>query len=224
MKNEQILKTLALIAGLSFGSHVGTVHATISITSWGGSEFTAADGVTPIPVNALWLLVADTATNGFGNITAGGSLNFVGATPTTGLDDMVIQLGSVDSGDGVGVINFGATLINVTLDTPPRPNWTPGDPLALYWFPLYTPSTGSASVGDPYGMYRTDTPVNGGAGWVTLADGGSAGLDPLITVSGGGSQPNSLGAASFTVTAIPEPTSCQSLILRRYGKPGAPRP
>ncbi len=210
MLNRKLVPALLFAVFMSWGWN----HASATVTlTWGAQDVTLSDATTKIPVGALWVLVADTANNGFGAVTnyngVGTSLD-VGGAPTIQADDLVLKRGAVDASDGAGMINFGAVLIG-TLGSPA--SWSAGNPLALFWFPTFT-TNDNATSGGSYGMYTTNAALNGGLAWVTPSDGSTVSLSPLITSSAGGSQPNSLGAANLTVLGtIPEPSSVASLVL-----------
>ena len=160
---------------------------------------------TPAPASGLVMLVANTSTTSgaFGStaIQAGASLT-VGANVIPG--DVILKtwtLGTGSSGtpgafyDVTGALNLGAG------------GWATGNPLALLWFPTLTTAATTATGSTPYGIY-TGPGSTGSAAWTTPSDGSTVGLNFLTTNSAiaPGNLSPSLGVASLTVTAAPEPS------------------
>jgi hypothetical protein len=89
-----------------------------------------------------------------------------------------------------------------------------GEELQLRWFPGLTMASTSPGVGATFGAYRSDNPETGndsnGIPWTvpyfgeTLTTPDGYGFNTMLA---GGSNPESAGYASFTVTAVPEPSA-----------------
>jgi hypothetical protein len=186
MKKITKITLKSLIVALFFILTASKLSATVTLNLSIG-QLKDAGGVNPVPEGTLLVLVADTNQDGFTTITPNSfALN----------DDVIIATISLDS-DTVGIYNlFGVHQQSIILSL--SNNLGAGDPLALYWFPTLTISATAPGLGTPYGMYAGD-PL-----WVMPSDGATVDLD-FITQFVGGSLPDNLGFANFTV--IPEPST-----------------
>jgi hypothetical protein len=142
-----------------------------------------------MPISGQVLLVASTNGGNFGGPTES---SFV-----TG-NDVILYRGSLDSGFGPG---FFQRVVNVDLNS--FAGLSPGDPIQLYWFPTLTASSTSPGSGATYGFYRHNPGLDGSDPWEIPGDGAIVNL-AFVTVSQGGSNPDSLGYASH-VNAIRRP-------------------
>jgi hypothetical protein len=163
-----------------------------------GRPVPPATAGTPIPEGTgLFLLVADTLGNGFGQPT---SSSFVSG------DDIQLAewTATVDPNLPDGVLFTSTGPLSFSLD--PAGNWGEGDPVGLYWFPTLNPSSGSPGEGTEYGFYTDPVGRDNGDVWVTPPD--SQVQDRiwfLTTDSGFGTNPPEV--ASATLTVVPEPST-----------------
>jgi hypothetical protein len=157
-------------------------QATITINI-DAADLRTADGSQLMPLGGQVLLVASPD-----------DAKFSGPTPTSFVsgDDVVLLRRNLDSGLP-GYFQAG-----VNFDFNSFPGLNPGDPLQLYWFPTLTASDTIPGEGTPYGFYRHETGLDGSAPWVIPGDGSVVSIN-FITVSQGGSNPNSLGHANSVI-------------------------
>lgn len=152
-------------------------------------------GSTAMANNMLVELIEDTTTT-FGAPTP---TSFVGTDP----NEAVLWSGTVSSGQSGVAGGFGP--VQITLS---GASLTTGDYLLLRWFPTLSLSASSPGANTTYGQFRTNAVENGSdIAWQVPA----ASADPyqlnFLTVSEGGTEPNSAGVANLTVTSVPEPAS-----------------
>jgi len=173
--------TALLISSLS-------AYASVTI-NLGGDELFQSDDTTPIPLNSLIQLVASTTDSTF---TLPTTTSFTGGSA----DDQVIASFGSNNSSGPGSF-LQPVMFSYS------GNFNAGDPLILRWWPSLT--TGALTPGaTTFGQFRTDNVENFSTiAWVAPADGTTNDLNFLDT-AGGGSEPNSAGAASFTTAPIPE--------------------
>ncbi len=173
---------------------VGVISAQATITiNLGASMIYNADGTTPEAEGMLVQLIASTTDNIFSSPTTG---SFTGNSS----DDLILGSFFVNSGPGTVAQPLILTFSG---------NFNAGDLLLLRWFPTISGTTIPAAppAGSAYGQFRTDIVENfSNTTWVAPADGSTVDLN-FLTTSGGGTEPNSTGRASLTVTAIPEPST-----------------
>ena len=160
------------------------------------------DSGSPIPVNSLVLLVADTTNNGFATIADGSSLalnDFLNSG-----DDRILARYDLTNSGTSGVFAEGPSLTF-------GGGWDQGDPLALLWFPTLTLGSSTATLGNSYGFFSGPA-LNGSDAWITPADATNGHklwffTSDATVLTGSGSNVASLGNASLTVTAgaVPEP-------------------
>jgi len=182
VKASAILACLALLSCLS-------ARATVTLNV-DAADLRTANGSELMSTNGLILLVASTNDLAFGGPTA---TSFV-----TG-DDVVLFRTDLSS---LGEAGFFQGVVNISLSS--FPGLEPGDPVQLYWFPTLNVGSSSPGAGTTYGYYRHDTGLDGSAAWVIPGDGSLVDLK-FLTVSQGGSNPNTLGYANH-VNMVPPPT------------------
>lgn len=148
-----------------------------------------------LPNGTLVLFLSDTLQNGFGTLSAG-SLN-VGDYLNG--DNQILARAVIDSGfNGTGTTS--GTTGAITLAGGSFPQLTTGDPVAVAWFVGLTGSSFSLSSGASYGLF-TDS------GWTVPSGGSTVDFPFLTSASGHGSYSDTLGRATLTTTAIPEPST-----------------
>jgi PEP-CTERM putative exosortase interaction domain len=163
-----------------------------------------ADGI-PLAHGSLVLLLADTGNNGFetvrpGSLTVGSFVND---------DDQVIGWGTIDN-EFTGLAEVAFDTGAITLGSGLFSNLKIGDALATVWFPDLTGDTLLATVGLSYGLFTTTTPQDDSNAWMVpeLID---STLRFLTSSLNSGSYAESYGYASYTVAAIPEPSTYATL-------------
>lgn len=157
-----------------------------------------ANGTTPQGEGTLVQLIVSSTDNVF---TLPSSSSYTGNSS----DDFILASFIINSGPGTV-----AQPLIITYSG----NIGAGDQILLRWFPTITGPTppsltqaGAPPAGSAYGQFRTDITENfSNATWVLPSDGSTIDLN-FLTVSGGGTEPNSAGAANMVVTAIPEPST-----------------
>lgn len=171
------------------------------------------DAANAMPVGGLLVLVAAGGDGSFSNSLAPGQ--FVSG------NDVFLGVANAATPNGAGAFNTsGGTdetnnVFNISSTT--FPSLAQGDLLALRWFPSITYAqflTGSTpTAGQKFGTYNpladgnANNNPDGGAVWAVPAAGQLINLNFFTTdSSGGGTQTPSEGYASFTVSAVPEPS------------------
>src|SRR4051794_18067021 len=150
------------------------------------------NGTTPQPTGTLVQLLASTTDNVFTLPTPG---SFTGGSA----DDVVLASFTVGSP--------GVVAQPITINFASFPNLTVGDFLLLRWYPTLPVGTASPAAGTPFGQFRVDIIENFSTiSWQVPADGSINDLN-FLTMSLGGTRPESDGRASLVVTAVPEPSS-----------------
>ena len=179
---------MKLVCGIALLA-VSCLYAQATVTfTIDALDLRTAGGATLMPISGQVFLVASTTDLIFGGPTAD---SFVSG------DDVILYRGDL-SGSGVAG-HFQAQTPVITLSG----NLNTGDPLQLYWFPTLTGSSTSPGAGTSYGFYRHDTGLDGSEPWVIQGDGFGRTL-LFLTQSEGGTNPDALGWASFTVAPVPE--------------------
>jgi len=183
---------------------VSPSNATISFLIDG--DLLKDSGGAAINQSSLFMLVSSTSDGTFAPINADSS-TAVGSLLST--DDRVLFRGDLlGSPNANGVL--GTATGALTLNSGALTNWTVGDPLALLWFPTLTVGSTTIPTGTTYGLYTHATGLDGSDTWITPADGTTDHGLLFYTTDGGvlssGSNLASVGNASLTVGAVPEPS------------------
>ncbi len=207
-------KTILCLAGLLAAS--ASTQATVTL-DFLADRLRTADN-TPIPQNALILIVADTSNNGFSQVSNGASLSI--NSLLGGGDDRI-----------VGRFNLSVWATDGVFQTPPSifdldsvTGWNEGDGLALYWFPTLTLASDQAVAGTSYGAF-TGPVGSSGESWVTPSNTSSSQYTFFTTTGsdlGPGAFPSSQGQALLTVVPEGSPAvlalaGLLGLCLRRRG-------
>jgi len=154
----------------------------------------------PMPTTGLVLLVADTNQNGFATLAEGSSLALNDSLNNG--DDRVLARFDLSTNGTAGYLGEGPSITYGT-------GWDIGDPLALLWFPSLTTASTSVAGGTNFGFF-SGAALDGSNAWITPADATSGHklyfFTSDATIFGAGSHAASLGNASLTVDAIPEPS------------------
>ena len=119
---------------------------------------TSAGAGSPAPQSSLVLLLADTARNGFAALQAGGTLTL---GSLLGGDDKILFRANLSNLSTNGVL-FTATptlTLDSTVSDSIAGSWSPGDPLAILWFPSLSLSSGTLIGGASYGRLTMGTPA-----------------------------------------------------------------
>ena len=196
--------SLILLGSHSFGAISFDIQADQLRTSGGAAA----------PTSTLALLIADTGNDGFGSLQAGQATSVNSVVGDTN-DRVVAKFDLLGNGTAgyLGVNPSGLTYANVT-------GWAQGENLRLVWLPSLTSSSSSITGGTTYGAYTSSTGVDGSSAWVTPSGGltGSTTNYKLyfFNTAGtiqAGTNAATVGNASFTVAAVPEPSRVMLLGL-----------
>lgn len=180
------LRTLFCAVALSLAASY-SASAAVSFTGNYSSNLRQSDGVTPIPVGTRYIVVVDTAGNGFGGSSNGSIAD--GTTLNVGNlfgGDEIIQSSTIPTLAG----RAATAVSNLPLDTAPYA----GKQFAIYWFESLTGTT--ASNGDDYGFFRD-------AGWIVPSSPGTYGF---IASGGDFVQNTTAQTANLTIGTAPEPS------------------
>lgn len=162
----------------------------------------------PMPLSGLVILAASTLDSSFGSPTA--SSFFSG-------DDIEVRRWDLSSFGMPGAFQGMTGSLNASSVSP---DWTVGDPLQLFWFPTLNLGSLVPGEGTSFGQYRDDTGLDGSAAWFTPSDSSTISLKFFTAdasfLNSGGSNPSSLGLASFSTPSGPEKSS------PGQGSPGVP--
>lgn len=158
-----------------------------------------------MPQEGVYMLVASTADSSFQSLIAGASIT---AGSLLGADDRVLFKGDL-SGFGVdGVLDA-----TIAIDSGLFAGLSQNDPLALFWFPTLTTADTTLAAGTSYGVYTNPIAVDGSNPWLTPVDPTSNYSLGFFTKDGaelspgsGAANAASVGNASLTVSAVPEPS------------------
>lgn len=195
MKLNSFLCVLAVSLVATF-----EVTAAVSFTGAYSTNLKQSDGTTNIATGTRYIVVVDTAGNGFGGSTNGSIAD--GTSLTTGSlfgGDEIIQSSTVG-----GVAGRAPTAVsNLNIDVAPYA----GKQFAIYWFESLTGT--SATDGSDYGFYR-DTD------WIVPAVAGSYGFSSTPTGTDF-LQNTAAQTAGLTVGAAPEPSRALLLGIGALG-------
>lgn len=149
-----------------------------------------------MPSNGLWLVVVDTANNGFSF-----SSSAVGAPTSLSSflagDDLIVGRGNPTE-DGA--------LYNEVVVVTYTNGVSQNDPIAFYWFPSLTLASTTVPAGTAWGTYTDPVGIDGSEPWKMPADTGALiTLNFLTQSTEVGSNPDSAGYASNQM--IPEPST-----------------
>lgn len=162
-----------------------------------------ADGTTPEATGMLVQLIVSPLNNGF---APPDSSSF------TGNSDDIILASFMTSSPGTAAQPIVVTYTG---------SIAAGEQILLRWFPTISGSAPPSAppAGTAYGQFRTDITENFSSGpWTLPADGTLAYDLNFLTISAGGTEPESAGRASLVVlAAIPEPTTCALFVVGLAG-------
>ncbi len=179
------LLIISLLFGLASLARAQTVTLAFNV-----GILTNANGTTPIADGSLIQLIAAPTKTGF-----------MAPTPTTFTSgsEILLWTGAFDS-----TTSFPPAAGDMVIAPGPISSSTlpAGYALMIQWFPTLSSAASTPGYSTPYGQYST----NNDATWLVPASGSSL-VYTFNTVSAGGSASNSLGMASLTTTAIPEPST-----------------
>jgi hypothetical protein len=162
-----------------------------------------------VPLQALYLLIADTNGDGFSGVKSDGSTS-IGSPISPGSDDLIVYRGNFTTYGVDGVLFATASNLNTDL----IPGWTVGDPLAIMWFPSLTVASTTFITGQRYGFYTNSNAVDGSSAWITPPNTGASASLGFFTKNGAelspgpsASNPATAGVASQVVAPVPEPSA-----------------
>lgn len=189
-----------------------------------------SNATTAMAAGSLLVLVAAGGDNAFSNTLTPG--HYVAG------NDILLGVASFATPDGSGPFNTSGgpdeTLNVFNINTSTFPTLAQGDLLSLRWFPQisFTQFVAGAtpSAGQSFGSYNPLADGNGsnnpdgGASWAVPAAGQLINLNFFTSDSGGGGTQNPMeGFASFSVAAVPEPSTCGAAVLMALTLVGASR-
>jgi len=158
--------------------------------------------------DGIVMLVADTSGLGtFGAVKTGASFS-AGSFLDAGNKELVLYKNTIQATTGTAGAFSGFTG-SITPGTGIYSSLASGNPLALLWFPTLTAANTQASSGNSYGIYTGNGIANGSSTWVTPASSSTGYKLYMFTQSAQiatGTNPNSIGNATLTVGAAPEPS------------------
>lgn len=172
---------------------------------------------TPIPNGSLIQIIAAPTTSTFANPT---TTDFLGGSS----DEYVVYSGSFDS---TTTGTPGAEIFGTDINLATFP--VAGDALIVRWYPSLTTSntTPGLTTYGQFGYPNNPSSLDSSNTWVTPSGGGSVSFS-FLTTSAGGPYADSMGKASNTVSAVPEPSSymviigiCSALIGLRFRRSAA---
>lgn len=178
-----------------------------SIITLNSAFLTLENALSRLPDGSLIQLVASTTDATFAAPSSG---SFVGGS----VDDVVVARFLLDSSTFGG--QAGGFSKSISLDYTAGAygglSLSQNDPLLLRWWPTKDLTSVAPQTNDRYGEFRIAAVMDGSSiGWAIPANNSSATLN-FATLSAGGSQPNSSGAASKLV-ATPEPATAALAVL-----------
>lgn len=154
------------------------------------------------------MLVADTSGLGnFGAVQAGASFT-AGSFLDAASKELVLYSNTISATTGTAGA-FAAFTSSITPGSGIYSALASGNPLALLWFPTLTAANTTASAGNSYGIYTGNGNADGSSAWVTPSSTSSGYKLYMFTQSAQlatGTNANSIGNATLTVGAVPEPS------------------
>ncbi len=151
---------------------------------------------TPISDGAL-LLVIGSASNTFSAPTP---TSFLGGSA----DEVILWQGGINGSTAFGA-NTGTMILQLT--SIPAGVITTGKAIEVFWYPTLTSAATEPGANTTYGWTNGKGTVAETAGsWIVPASGANQAFD-FLTTSVGGPLSDTLGQASFTTSAVPEPAS-----------------
>ncbi len=203
------MNKLPLIAAISLAL-VASSTATIVVNLQADGLRGDTIGSALTPANSLAFLIVSTMDSIFSlnSILPGSSTNI--GTLITGTDDYIVGIipntlaarpnpGTLD----IAFSNAGAGALALESIV----GWTPGDSLALVWFPGLPADATSIPGGTRYGLFTNALAGDGVDPWITPANAGQISVAFGTTDSGyfGGTSPAAAGTTTQTV--VPEPAT-----------------
>lgn len=174
----------------------------------------ATSNGTPVSDGSLVQIIAVPISSTFANPT---TTDFLGGSS----DEYLVYSGAFDSSTVIppqpGIETLG---LDIDLGTTP----IAGDALIVRWYPSLTTSSSAPGL-TTYGQFgypNNPSSLDSTNTWIAPSGGGSVSFS-FLTTSAGGPYSNSMGNASFTVSAVPEPSNyvviigiCAALIGLRH--------
>lgn len=192
MITSLLLRSAKLVLGLAFALLAGAPASAQTVTLDFAAGRLYDSGGTLLPDNTLVIFVADTQQNGFGTLSAPGTLNigdFLNG------DNQILARGTVNAFFGTGTA--GGSTGALALASGAFAQLTTNDPLAVLWFPGLTDGSFSFTSGSSYGLF-------GAADWFVPTAGSTQSFQ-FFTVARGGTEAETQGYAA--ATAVPEPAA-----------------
>lgn len=188
-----------LIGGLLGLLTVSAARAQFVSVNLSVGQLYDASGV-KLNTGGLVLLIADTSRNGFGSLLSGSSLS---AGSFLNTDDQILGSATIlpnFTGSAMG------SFTSIPLESGAYSTLNSGDPLAVVWFSTLTGSSTTLVGGASYGVFSSTSATVDGAPWTVPAEGALANIN-FRTILGGGTHAETEAYASYTVSAIPEPST-----------------
>ncbi len=197
-------KAILAVAAL-FTLALSDASATVSFSGTFEAFNTSAGSGNPAPITSLVLLIADTTGDGFQGFLSGSSTT-VGSLLNS--DDEIIYRDDMSAFFTPGVYSLATP--GLTLDSTAASanagTWSPGDNIAIVWFPTLTVATLSLTAGNSYGMLTAGT--TGSDAFSTPGDPGSRIWQYYSTDASSGFFEAGNGTPTVAnQTVVPEPTS-----------------
>ncbi|HEY8903416.1 MAG TPA: hypothetical protein VIM48_06895 [Chthoniobacterales bacterium] len=150
----------------------------------------------PITDGSLIQIIAAPTSSTFASPTA---TDFLGGSS----DEYLVYSGAFDS-TTTGISGAETFTANIDLATYP----IAGDALIVRWYPSLTTSSSAPGL-TTYGQFgypNNPSSLDSTNTWIAPSGGGSVSFS-FLTTGAGGPYPNSMGNASLTVSAVPEPSN-----------------
>ncbi len=169
-------------------------HAAVTINILGG-QFSDQNG-NAVPLGSLLVLVASTLDQTFSPIQPNAF--------ASGDDIVIAQFATNNPSSLSGAVSYAINNFNLF------GNLSPGDPLALYWYPTLDINASAPGFGTPYGMFTDPLGSLLDDPFVVPPDGGTITFS-IVSQIHQGSLSNNLFLANLTT--IPEPSTYALIIL-----------